>query len=150
MAGKNFAEVLKDMALQMLKAGIQAELMAGLFGQGPLAGQRGTTGGGLLSGFASLFGGFRASGGPVSAGRAYLVGERGPEIIVPRSAGEVIPNHKMKVGGGGSMTFAPTIHVGGEVTQADLAAIHQAMAKERAAFVRNVKAATAEIGTRAR
>lgn len=150
MAGESFAEVLKDMALQMLKAGIQAELMAGLFGQGPLAGQRGTTGGGLLSGFASLFGGFRAMGGPVSAGRAYLVGERGPEIIVPRSAGEVIPNHKLKVGGGGSMTFAPTIHVGGEVTQADLAAIHQAMAKERAAFVRNVKAATAEIGTRAR
>ncbi len=150
MAGKNFAEVLKDMALQMFKAGIQAELMAGLFGEGPLAGQRGTTGAGLLTGLANWISGKRAMGGPVSAGRAYLVGEQGPEIIVPRSAGDVIPNHKMKVGGGGSMTFAPTIHVGGEVTQADLAAIHQAMAKERAAFVRNVKAATAEIGTRAR
>lgn len=151
MAGERFADVLKDMALQMLKAGIQAELMAGLFGQGPLAGQRGTTGGGLLSGLMGMFGGFRAAGGPIDSGRAYVVGERGPEIIVPRSAGQVIPNHKLKVGGGGgSMTFAPTIHVGGEVTQADLAAIHQAMAKERAAFVRNVKAATAEIGTRAR
>ena len=32
----------------------------------------------------------------------------------------------------------------------EAAAIHQAMARERAAFVRNVKAATAEIGTRAR
>ena len=46
--------------------------------------------------------GARAMGGPVSAGSAYLVGERGPEIIVPRSAGQVIPNHKL---GGG--TFAP-------------------------------------------
>ena len=41
-------------------------------------------------------------GGPVSAGSAYLVGERGPEIIVPPSAGHVIPNHKL-----GGSTFAP-------------------------------------------
>jgi len=33
----------------------------------------------------------RALGGPISAGRPYLVGERGPELIVPTSAGNVIP-----------------------------------------------------------
>lgn len=147
MAGENFTEVLKNMALQMLKAGIQAELMAGLFGEGPLAGKRGTTGGGLLSGLTNLL--FRADGGPIYSGRPTVVGERGPELIVPRSSGYVIPNHQLG-GSGGSMTFAPTIHVGGEVTQADLAAIYQAMAKERAAFFKNVKAATAEIGTRTR
>lgn len=36
--------------------------------------------------------GTRADGGPVSAGRPYLVGERGPEIVVPRRAGTVLPN----------------------------------------------------------
>jgi hypothetical protein len=36
--------------------------------------------------------GARADGGPVSAGRAYLVGERGPEILVPRMSGTVLPN----------------------------------------------------------
>lgn len=38
------------------------------------------------------FGGPRASGGPVSAGRSYLVGERGPEFFSPGSSGSVIPN----------------------------------------------------------
>ena len=36
--------------------------------------------------------GARASGGPVAAGGAYLVGERGPELFVPGSAGNVVPN----------------------------------------------------------
>jgi len=43
----------------------------------------------------SIFGGARASGGPVVPGKAYLVGERGPELLVPGMAGTVIPNHRM-------------------------------------------------------
>lgn len=35
---------------------------------------------------------FRADGGPVSAGGAYIVGERGPELFVPRSSGTIAPN----------------------------------------------------------
>jgi len=35
------------------------------------------------------FFGARAGGGPVNVGGAYLVGERGPELFVPRQAGEV-------------------------------------------------------------
>jgi hypothetical protein len=42
----------------------------------------------------SIFG-KRASGGPVSSGAPYLVGERGPELFVPSSAGQVIPNYAM-------------------------------------------------------
>ena len=37
----------------------------------------------------------RADGGPVSAGRPYVVGERGPELIVPQSDGQVVPNQQM-------------------------------------------------------
>jgi hypothetical protein len=36
--------------------------------------------------------GMRAAGGPVSAGKRYLVGERGPEIFAPRTSGQIIPN----------------------------------------------------------
>ncbi len=36
--------------------------------------------------------GARASGGPVDAGSAYLVGERGPELFVPSSNGSIAPN----------------------------------------------------------
>ena len=34
----------------------------------------------------------RASGGPVKAGDTYVVGEEGPELFVPKSAGTIIPN----------------------------------------------------------
>lgn len=38
------------------------------------------------------FGGARARGGPVRLGRAYLVGERGPELFVPGASGTIVPN----------------------------------------------------------
>ena len=50
-------------------------------------------------------GGKRAAGGPVSAGVPYLVGERGPEIVVPAGNGTVIPNNKLSAGGGSSYTI---------------------------------------------
>lgn len=34
----------------------------------------------------------RASGGPVDAGQAYFVGENGPEVVVPKTSGTVVPN----------------------------------------------------------
>jgi phage-related minor tail protein len=37
-------------------------------------------------------GGARASGGPVAAGSAYLVGEKGPELFVPGESGAITPN----------------------------------------------------------
>jgi hypothetical protein len=38
--------------------------------------------------------GSRAMGGPVNAGRPYLVGENGPELFVPRNAGGIIPGYQ--------------------------------------------------------
>ncbi|TRW14358.1 tail tape measure protein [Glacieibacterium frigidum] len=60
---------------------------------GALFGGSGGGGGGLLGSIASLFGGKpgRATGGPVTGGSAYLVGERGPELFVPTAAGRVQP-----------------------------------------------------------
>lgn len=49
--------------------------------------------GGVVSGIGSLFG--RASGGPVSANRPYIVGEKGRELFVPRMSGTIVPAHKM-------------------------------------------------------
>jgi len=47
----------------------------------------------------SLFPG-KADGGPVESGNPYIVGERGPELFVPRSAGAIVPNHSMAMMGG--------------------------------------------------
>ncbi|SKA31001.1 tape measure protein [Consotaella salsifontis] len=56
--------------------------------------------GGLLGGIGSLLSGARASGGPVSAGGAYLVGEKGPEIFAPTRSGTILPNSAVKSAGG--------------------------------------------------
>ncbi|TCM17205.1 hypothetical protein EDF56_106321 [Novosphingobium sp. PhB165] len=46
--------------------------------------------------------GAKATGGPIIGGLPYLVGERGPEIVVPGSSSQVIPNHELAgLGGGG-------------------------------------------------
>ena len=42
--------------------------------------------------FKGLFGGGKAGGGPVYPGQYYVVGENGPEVLVPNTAGTVIPN----------------------------------------------------------
>ena len=34
-----------------------------------------------------------AAGGPVKGGSSYLVGEKGPELFVPNSSGNIVPNH---------------------------------------------------------
>jgi TP901 family phage tail tape measure protein len=44
----------------------------------------------------------RALGGPITAGMPYLVGERGPELVVPRNNGTVIPNDRLQAGSGNS------------------------------------------------
>jgi lambda family phage tail tape measure protein len=36
-----------------------------------------------------------ATGGPANAGQPYIVGEKGPELFVPKSAGTVIPNNQL-------------------------------------------------------
>lgn len=48
--------------------------------------------------------GARANGGPVSADMPYLIGERGPELFVPNTAGKVLPNSALG-GGSGNTTI---------------------------------------------
>lgn len=45
---------------------------------------------------------FRALGGPVAAGAPYIVGERGPELMVPGQSGTIVPNNAL---GGGGITI---------------------------------------------
>lgn len=101
-----------------------------------------TGGGGFFSSIASIFGGARAMGGPVSAGQAYLVGERGPEIFAPGRNGTIIPN-----GGEAGHTFSPTItlNVGAGADKAAVAqgfaALQRQIEDMRATFRDNVAAA---------
>jgi TP901 family phage tail tape measure protein len=48
----------------------------------------------------------REMGGPVNAGQPYVVGEKGPEVFVPRNAGGIIPNRS---------TMAQGYNIGGMI-----------------------------------
>ena len=99
--------------------------MGGGFGRGIGAGR-----GSLLG---QIFGGFRANGGPVMAGRSYVVGENGPEVFSPPQTGTIIPNHAL---GGRSevmikldvpegVTVAQTRQIAGDVAVTVVAAGQQ-------------------------
>ena len=96
----NLKNKLIDIALDKAISGIGGALMGG--------GKKG--GGGIFGGFLSGLFGKRARGGPVSAGGAFLVGERGPEILQMGSkGGNIIPNSDL--GGGGGTTNVVTVNV---------------------------------------
>lgn len=74
-----------------------SDLFGGLFGGGGGSGGSQpvkSSGGGFWNSVAgwigSFFGGGMASGGDVFGGRPYLVGEQGPEMFVPRTAGSIL------------------------------------------------------------
>jgi phage-related minor tail protein len=74
--------VLAGIAAQAVKGGI-----ASLLGGGSSGGGLVSLGTGLLTSLLGSPG--RATGGPVSPGRPYMVGEQGPELFVPTSAGSI-------------------------------------------------------------
>lgn len=75
-------QTLDQIAAHALQGGLNS-ILGGLGGGG--------SGGGLLGSLVGAVFGLpgRATGGPVAPGRGYLVGERGPELFVPTSAGRV-------------------------------------------------------------
>ena len=103
-------DVLKSIANKVLDVAINFALFGALSGTG--------TGGGLLGGLFKK----RAMGGPVSAGTPYMVGERGPELFMPRQGGSIIPNNAL---GGGSTNVVVNVDASGSNVQGD-----QAQAKQ--------------------
>ena len=131
--GKFGFEDLRRIALSVMD-----EIAAAALRQGMAAlGGGGSGGGGLLGALIGLLGGSpgRATGGPVSPGRPYWVGERGPELFVPASAGAVAAP---VAGGAREVRVAITINAGaGEAPRA--------LAQSSRQVARAVKAALAGV-----
>jgi tape measure domain-containing protein len=100
------ASMLGDLAKLIFQLTVVQPLMNALFGN-QQTGNKGIVGSliGAIAG--SIFGGGRASGGPVSGGTTYLVGEKGPELFTPGSSGAITPNHAL---GGGGQPIVVNIH----------------------------------------
>lgn len=116
VSGKLGFEDLKRLALSVMADIARAAISNGIgaaLGSGSGGGGSGGGSGGLLSLGTSiamaLFGApGRATGGPVSAGRAYRVGERGPELFVPTASGRI------EAATGTTRNIAITVNVRGE------------------------------------
>lgn len=87
------------------------------------SGGRGGLGEALASAMGSVFGGSKAEGGLVAPGAAYLVGERGPEVFRPATAGAIEP-----VGAGG-VTVNIMVQGGPEALLRSEAQIAQALVR---------------------
>ncbi|MET0240646.1 MAG: tail tape measure protein [Sphingobium sp.] len=103
--GKFGFEDLRRVVLSVMGEIASSAVRAGLGSIG-IGGGGGPSGGLLALGTAALGLPGRATGGPVSPGRAFLVGERGPEVFVPTSSGSVAP-----VGGSGARDVRIAIQV---------------------------------------
>lgn len=84
--GQGVKAVLVQVIQKLAATAVLAGILSAIF-PGGLGGAQG---------FSAIFGrlaGFRATGGPVSGGSPYVVGERGPELFVPAVSGSIVPNN---------------------------------------------------------
>lgn len=126
MQGKmdNLGDRFKQMLDKMVADALAAKLAEAMFGTGfTSTGNMGGWVGTAMSWLGGLFGGARASGGPVQAGKMYLVGEKGPEPFIPGVSGTVLPNSSLK-----SMAAGQNIQV--NITAMDSQDVRRALEKD--------------------
>jgi len=99
-------DMLNNIANKFLDLALNQALFGSILGSG------GEKGGGIL-GAIGLF----ANGGRPPVGKPSIVGERGPELFVPRSSGTIVPNNKL--GGGGSTSVVVNVDASGTDVQGD-------------------------------
>lgn len=96
---KSVTEPMAAGLSEIFKSGV-----GGLFGRGGLFGAE-------VANSGTDFGGGRAGGGPVSAGKTFLVGEEGPELLHMGSSGSITPNHAL---GGETIVIQQTVNLHGD------------------------------------
>jgi len=134
IGGKSFSEVLKgiekDIARIIIRKSVTEPLgnaISGIFS-------------GINWGSIFNFGGGKASGGAVYPGQYYVVGENGPEVLLPNTAGTVVPNNALGGGGGGGVTIIQHISVDSRSDRASiLAAMSQAKDMAKAEILNSMQ-----------
>lgn len=129
------SDIVAQWANNMIKQFIAISLFGNKMNGGSIGGLFGGASGtgGWAAAAGSIIGGFFADGGRPPMGKVSVVGERGPELFVPDSAGRIIPNNRAAnfAGGGaaaGGGSESPVIiHVvqnfSNGVTRAELAGV---------------------------
>lgn len=135
----SFAKMLLQMEMKALAAEASG-WMKSLFSGGSSGGGGG---GSILGAIGSLFG--FAEGGQPPVGKASIVGENGPELFVPKTAGTIVPNNKLSGIGGGQTTNVTNVtnnHY--TVNAVDAKSVAQLFAENRKQLLGTVRMAQAE------
>lgn len=101
---EEFSDVLRGLAQDVLRLFVRKTITA------PMANMLG-----------DFFGGFFADGGRPPVGVPSVVGENGPELFVPDSAGTVVPNHQLGAAGAGGPAFTFNYSFASGVTRQEVA-----------------------------
>ena len=142
-----FTNILKDIASRILTSGIESALAQVFGGIGGGGGGFWSSAAGFIGGLFGGGGGWsgaagRARGGPVAPGRAYVVGERQPELFIPKTSGTIVPEiPTSSVGGGRTVVVSPTFNI----QSSDGPGVQMALQNAMPLFVRTaVEASRAE------
>jgi len=128
----NFGDLTRSIIQDLLKIQLKAAVV-GVFQ---------SMGGG--SGILSFLGiGGKASGGPVSGGTPYMVGEQGPELFIPQGSGNIVPNGQMGSSGGRTTII-------NNISAIDAKGVAQLFAENRMTLFGNVEQARRELPMRTR
>jgi len=109
-----FGDLARSIIADLIKIQMRAQITSMFGSLGKIFGFMGGGGGGsgMFTGSTGEIGGSihigtRAGGGDVMGGSPYLVGEQGPELIIPRNNGTVIPNNQLgsAMGGGPQVVY---------------------------------------------
>jgi lambda family phage tail tape measure protein len=91
--------------------------------------------------FASMFGGFFAEGGNPPINKPSIVGEKGPELFVPRTAGTIIPNG----GSAGTSGAGGNTYITNNISAVDAKSVAQLFAENRKTLFGTVEMARKEM-----
>ena len=118
-------DITRIIAKQMIMLALQKA--AGFFSFG------GFSLGGLLS-----FGGGKAQGGAVQGGKAYMVGEKGPEMFVPNQSGNIVPNNQI--------SNSQPVNVNFNINTVDARGFNELLVNSRGLIVNMINSAVNEKG----
>ena len=86
----SFKKMIDSFITELIRLQIRMSIIKPFFEAFESAGGFGK--GGVWAGFGALFGGGKADGGAVSRNTPYLVGEKGAELFIPNTSGQIITN----------------------------------------------------------
>ena len=132
-----FKSIVKQMIAEAIKLLLIRQLLTGIFG---LFGYAPTFGAGAtVTGISKIPIPGKASGGPVQANSPYMVGEKGPELFVPNTSGNIVPNDQLSAGGPVTNNY-----ITNNINAVDAKSVAQLFAENRQALLGTVEYARKE------